>query len=110
SAAARPLDPGAVLLIPAQGLGQTARPCFEWPPTNLPLNLARVDSVTPIVSGSILDVTNQRQGFTKGGQDRLDDLEIAARVSRPNVIYRAAFPFVEHVQYSPAVIVHIDPV
>src|ERR1041384_4784655 len=86
SARTRPREPLRVVGVPLNRLLQTTRPSLLRSPTQLRLDLRRINRVTSIMTRSIFDVTDQRRGLAQGAPETLDDFEVALLVARADVV------------------------
>src|ERR1051326_1509123 len=82
------LDPRAILAVPLDRLLQSTGPSFTRTPAELRFDQRRIDRVTSIVAGTILDVLDQTARFPKRLQDRLDHLDVPPLIARANVVNR----------------------
>jgi hypothetical protein len=101
------------------GLADAGGEGFGRLPAKLPLDLARVDGVTPIVAGPVGDVADlfavgfavgTRTQFVEQRADRMDDFEIGLLVPAADVVGLARTAGIQDAPDGAAVVPDVEPV
>src|SRR5579871_1976537 len=111
------IAPVAMLQVPPNGLPQTALERVPRRPPQLPADLARVDRVSPVVTGTIRDERLQPAAAVWGRAhlvheiaDAVHNLEVRALVAAADIVLLARTTVGQRDQQAGAVILDVQPV
>ena len=110
--------PIVILKIPANGFAKSTLQRLFRSPSQLPLNLARIHRVSPIVPRPILHICDEFfarislawRHLIDQIADRLNDFDVGLLVPAPNVVGIAGSSLAQHSGDGVAMILHVEPV
>ena len=103
------LPPGAVVGIPADGVGQTLFEGDDRLPAQLLADLGGVEEVAAVVARPVGDDLLERLGLAGGGQDRVGDLLDRSLDPAAHVVGLAHDAVLQDQLDGPAVVVDVQP-
>ena len=112
------VQPFCIGQVPVDRFGQPLFKCYRWLPAQRFVDLAGIDGITPVVTGTVFDISNElltgsgtaAQLFIHQLTQQFHQVDVFPFIESADIIGLTGYTFVKHCIDGRCMVFHIKPV